>query len=508
MKKRSVQTNSRGLEKLCRELPWSSSSENKREAAMETFNQMKDFFSRYGCGTTLGVLASIWRQGKAISFWECLDLPVKSIPNRFGTIAYFYPRAYNGGVERVQAELFQIWTSMGYQVLFLCEEPANPRDYSYPEEVKRIVIPPAAEIKARLETLERIIKENRVDIFINSDWLSDAVIWENALTRLFGIPYVVYCHGLFSSIYDGSNDYTLLSYRAFKMCSLILSLSKTGAEYNQLCGCRSYLLKNPISNELQGSNRAASLQNHHVLWIGRFAKGKRAKDLAAIFSRVLNEIPDAVLDVVGKKDGEYDEVRALCEDYGIISSVHFHGYRENVVEFYLNSSVLLYTSEKEGYPISLIECKAFGLPCVMYELPYLDLVSDGKGILSAPVGDVDRMAEHVISLLTDDRKRFDMGKEARESFEMLSEYDVNHAWNEIFDLAYGKKVLSEAYYDPSCLSVSEKRIIPMMLDEMYKSVNNVRKDSVDYRVGKEVLFFPRVLSHAVRRITNREGKIE
>ena len=158
--------------------------------------------------------------------------------------------------------------------------------------------------------------------------------------------------------------------------------------------------------------------------------------------------------------------------------------------------------------MSIIESKAYGVPCVMYALPYLSLTQDGKGIATARIGDTNALAAHVARLLQDDRMRYRMGKEARESFDNLLKYDIAKTWDEVFRLAFQEdNCNSDAFYNPDSIPEHENIIIPMLIDQFYSSMDSVRKDSVDYRVGNRILKSPRLFMKAFRKLCNHQGKV-
>ena len=89
------------------------------------------------------------------------------------------------------------------------------------------------------------------------------------------------------------------------------------------------------------------------------------------------------------------------------------------MDFYHNCACELFTSKMEGYPMVVLETKAYGIPIVMYDLPYLALTRDKKGVLSSEISDLGTMADNIVKLLNDNNCRISQGSEARKSFEDL-----------------------------------------------------------------------------------------
>jgi len=57
------------------------------------------------------------------------------------------------------------------------------------------------------------------------------------------------------------------------------------------------------------------------------------------------------------------------------------------------------TSIIEGYPLTIAEAQARGLPVFMYELPWLALAENNGGIVTAPQGDAAELARQIVAAL-------------------------------------------------------------------------------------------------------------
>jgi hypothetical protein len=83
--------------------------------------------------------------------------------------------------------------------------------------------------------------------------------------------------------------------------------------------------------------------------------------------------------------------------------------------------------------MTLFESKAYGLPCVMYALPYLELLRDGLGFVAVDQGDEGGAARAIIELLNDNEYRAAKGFEARLSAETFCDsFDAAKEWQHIF----------------------------------------------------------------------------
>lgn len=484
----------------CQDLAYSKTSVLDDEIFETTHRKLKELYAKHGISKVLGELSKIWGFERAVPFFDKIAAKTK-IKGSVKTIATFYHRAYNGGVEIVQAQLITMWLEAGYKVVLITEDPPNDLDYFYPKDkVKRIIIHSCLQMSERLYDLQKALEEENVDVFINHNWTTPSILWESVLLHDLNIFYIIYAHGYFAVFY--AIDYALY-YQIFKMADLLIAISETNARFYQMCGCRTCLIQNPVPEALKNINQLATLDSHHILWVGRIATEKRPLDAIQIFKKVHDSIPDAVLDIVGGAELDWlERMKNFSKELGVFDAVKFHGLQswEKMRDFYENSAIFLFTSEGEGYPMTLLESKAFGLPCVMYSLPYLSLVKDGKGFLSAEIGDINKMANNIIGLLTNDKQKKSLGSAARESFDAFVNYDLLENWKKIFNFCEGKEVVNEIFYMPDKLEERDKYIIPPLLDVVRDTaIKRSESKSLDYKIGHKILKIPRKIVEIFKR---------
>ena len=461
-----------------------------------------DLFNEYSRADVLAELKKNMYIKDAINFFKNIS-PVKIDVKKVQTIGVFYWRMYNGGVEKVLASCLKIWNEMGYRVVLYTDQEPSELDYEYPEVVKRVVIPPINSFKSRLSVLEKSIVEEKIDVFINNAWMPETVLWELILIKSYEIPYILYTHGDFTFMYNVLNEYAIKHAEVFKMCDLVLTLTKTTECFYNMLGCNTKLVYNPVAEELLNEEFRADLSSKKILWIGRIAEVKRPQDAIYIYKKVKEQITDAELEIVGTGERELiDDVKQMCDKLGVKDSVHFRGYQTDVKKYYKKCSMMLMTSEMEGYPTVLLESKAYGVPCVMYELPCTSLLE--KGILSASIGDQDKIAEYIIDLLKDEEYRYKLGRDARESFEYLKNFNFVDMWEEIFkevvncDKSYKKN-------QNSTLGIKSQEsidsiLLPMFVKQLERADEQARLHVLEYKIGNIVLEIPRRIKKILKRL--------
>ena len=432
------------LNRLSRDMFWQLDSINySKELCTKGLNLYLGYHKR----SLLYILDNFFING----FFEKIDLfsielneifKNKKNIEKIKTIGIYYNRLYNGGVEWVISLLSYIFGAKGYNVIIFLEEITDDDYDIHPNSVK-VLIP--KDNTKRYTAWKEAIDKYDIDTVIYNDWLNESIRYDSIFIKHVGIPLVTSTHGIFSTTYWQSShiNYILVQSSFMRLADAVITLS--GADsifYNTMGAKRAYYIQNPItfdSKELEISK----LNNKNILWLGRFDMIQK-KPLAAIeaFAKVVKTIPDAKFIIVGNAETKEEDniVYSKIKELKIEKNCELVGFTKNVLPYILNSSVHIMTSRFEGFPMVLGEVKSHGVPTVMFDLPYLEMLRDSKGIITVEQGNTDALAIELIKVLTDDDYRLKLGKEAKESLEPFLEYDTASAWEKVFDdIVNGKK---------------------------------------------------------------------
>lgn len=149
-----------------------------------------------------------------------------------------------------------------------------------------------------------------------------------------------------------------------------------------------------------------------ILYLGRLKKYKGIDLAIDALPAVLQRVPEARYWIVG--EGDYRG--ALAEKIGrlgLSDRVELMGYKDGreKIEILSRTRVLVYTSPKEGWGLSVIEANAMGIPVVASNSPGLkESVRDGVTGFLVPHGDLPALAGRLSELLSDDRLWATMGR--------------------------------------------------------------------------------------------------
>ena len=166
---------------------------------------------------------------------------------------------------------------------------------------------------------------------------------------------------------------------------------------------------------------------HAVVIVGRMASTERYKghdQLILAWPRVLAEVPDATLVMVGRGD-DVDRLRTKAAAMGIGRSLHCPGFLPDVALRALmrHAAVFAMPSRGEGFGLVYLQAMRAGLPCLgSRDDAAADVIVDGDTGLLVPHQDPEAIAGAVARLLTDESMRRRMGEAGHRRFETVFSY--------------------------------------------------------------------------------------
>ncbi|WP_346188041.1 glycosyltransferase [Rubritalea halochordaticola] len=161
-----------------------------------------------------------------------------------------------------------------------------------------------------------------------------------------------------------------------------------------------------------------------LLFVGRLIKDKGIYDALYVLRKLRSDGLDVSLTVVGDvypsnpTSMSHHDIEAVKNELG--DSVDFVGYSHNVISYYEDADVLIFPSIREGFPVSVMEANAMGIPVVGYYVPGVsDAVRVGVNGLLATYGDREelyRITKEVIDVHNANNYRSNSIQFARKNF--------------------------------------------------------------------------------------------
>jgi L-malate glycosyltransferase len=150
-----------------------------------------------------------------------------------------------------------------------------------------------------------------------------------------------------------------------------------------------------------------------LMHISNFRPVKRVEDVVRIFARVRQQM-QARLIMVGDGPTACTALQVALS-LGVADSVQFTGVVEEIEPVLQQADLLLLPSQTESFGLVALEAMASGIPVIASDVGGLpEVVTHGETGFLAPVGDVERMGDYAIRLLTDQDLHHRFAHAARE----------------------------------------------------------------------------------------------
>ena len=218
------------------------------------------------------------------------------------------------------------------------------------------------------------------------------------------VPVRVYTvHGWSFAAYDGlaGRFYLWLERLMWPLTTAVVCVSEAtrrqGVAARACDDARTVVIHNAVEVGSFGA-RAESTGTPRIVSIGRLAFPKDFVTLLAALARV---DADYRVSLVG--DGpDADEVAAAVEASGLSDRVELLGAQGAVMELLTRSDVFVLSSRSEGFPVSILEAMAAGLPVVATDVGGIaEAVVDGETGILVPAADPQGLADALERLLAD-----------------------------------------------------------------------------------------------------------
>lgn len=274
-----------------------------------------------------------------------------------------------------------------------------------------------------LSRLLMIIKGLKPDI-VHCRNTPHVVIYGGIAAKIIGLPFVVSIHG-HPDFLDGNSFVKKLWYMVQKWSDKIITVSnsikdvliregrvrpdKITVIHNGIGSidiqCDPPIMKQKIRQELGIDN-----SDQIIGCVGTLRSVKGHKYLIQAMPLILEKFPHSYLVLVGNGPLR-DELEELAEKIGVKKKIIFLGYRTDILELMHVFDVFVLPSLSEGLSNVLLEAMITSKPVIATNVGgNPEVIEDGKTGLLVPPKDPQKIAEAVLSLLSDEDKRIRMGE--------------------------------------------------------------------------------------------------
>lgn len=354
------------------------------------------------------------------------------------TIVFCNTGWYVGGIERVLTTLLPV-LSEKYHIIMISVTDSIHEGYALPEEVPFIAFSGMARERF-VERLVSLCEELSVKVFVGHANLMDPFMEAFYALRERKIRTVILNHYNYLLPYRYEWGLSIAEYRqrAFAHADVILWLNSFDAA---LCAFRWKnvgVMSNPIVIDAEYKREYPKTKK--ILAVGRFNDlNKRVDRMIEIFAGVHAKDPDTKLVLVGPYDlqlqlpnrnnvtlKKYIETLQLPED--IIS---FEGLQRDTKPYYLDASMVIVTSESEGFCMVLCEAGKYGIPAIVYDFDGQEIIQDGVNGYVIEPDDVNTAVERSLQILNQPALWLDMSRKASQNIQRYSIENIGEKWDRL-----------------------------------------------------------------------------
>lgn len=331
----------------------------------------------------------------------------------------------------------------------------------------------AEDIPTATRQLTDIISQNNIDVAVVQSYFHEMTAFHHAVSKVKGCKLVFAHHfapgwevienGTVKSKMQKAHGLKRLKYRfklwlfplfqlqsrlnmkkrywlAYRRADHVVVLSESYVEpFLQLAGASGREKISVIPNALPFADKQENMdldkKRHMVLMVTRLdERQKRIKLALEIWKQTLakGDLSDWQLVILG--DGDEPCVPQY-EQYARHSAVHNVAFlgRQNPVGHYQQASIFMMTSRSEGLPLTLLECKSFGVVPIAFDTFALlkDVVTDGVDGVVVDSDDTEAFVGKLRKLMSDAQKRRAMAIKGYEQAGKFAVSQVMERWHKL-----------------------------------------------------------------------------
>ena len=336
-------------------------------------------------------------------------------------LAFAYSTLYSNGIARFITVTANAFMETGKYDIYFITGKQTQKEYSYNPNIKRFIA------YDNYTLIKNITKHENIDIVILQNTLSNSIV---KFYKNLGIKVIGIFHGVFmSTLFHGITS----SYRVWVNFDLYDSYVFIASDdyyfYNKLKFKNAIFIPNLYTFE-PSQIKNSNLTYNNIIMLGRFNDPiKGAKYAVMAMKYIAKEVPDARLNII-TSDSRIQFLKNLTKELNLTNNVFIHSHTYDISKLFWNSSVHMYTSLTEAFPMAMNEGKAHGLPIVAFDVPYSNSYQDG--VIVVDLLDVKALANETIKLLKDYNYRKEMGENAKKSLDKFSNKETVELWERLF----------------------------------------------------------------------------
>ena len=344
----------------------------------------------------------------------------KNVNKKIG-LAFVHDTLFANGIARFITVTANAFMETGkYDIYFITGKPYR-KEYSYNPNIKRFIA------YDNYTLIKNITKHVNINIVILHNILSNSVIH---FYRNLGIKVICIFHGVYMSPLSHGRINSYKSWFKFDLYDSYIFIDSDDYYFYNKLGFKNAIFMPNLYTFEPSQIKNSNLTYNNIIMLGRFNDPiKGAKYAVMAMSYIVKEVPDARLNIISS-DSRIQFLKNLTKELNLTNNVFIHSHTYDISQLFWNSSVHMYTSLSEAFPMAMNEGKAHGLPIVAFDVPYSNPYQDGVTVVD--LLDVKALANETIKLLKDYNYRKKMGENAKKSLDKFSNKETVELWERLF----------------------------------------------------------------------------
>lgn len=312
-------------------------------------------------------------------------------------IAFILGSMGRGGAERVISILSRSYAERGYQtdiivllsgeVGYKLHETTRVLDFSGKRQSRMKRLP------YWFKSIRGYYKEYKPDVVVSFAARINVIV----KMALIGLKANLIVSERNDPRHDGRSRFVdMMTKRIYpKVAAVVFQTERAKSYFPKLNNSR--IIPNPIVCSCLAENENPS----KVVSVGRLTAQKNQKMLINAFSKVVEENPEAFLEIYGSGEME-GELKRQIKELNLIEKVFLRGNVDDVHFRIKDSAVFCLSSDYEGLSNALLEALAMGIPCVSTNCAGADeYITNGENGFIVSTGDEEGIAKSISTLLND-----------------------------------------------------------------------------------------------------------
>lgn len=357
----------------------------------------------------------------------------------------------SGGAERVTSQLANYWAEKGWNITVVTMTENEQDFYSLHHNIKRISLGLGTESKGflqavlhnfqRIDALRTLLKKQKPDVALAMMTTANILLSLAAI----GLPVpVVGSERIHPPTLPLGLIWDWLRRQCYGQLTMIVAQTEESAKWLKVHTKvkKIEVIPNAVSYPIEPHPPIVKPNWHNrdgfnLIAVGRLSNQKGFERLLSIFSILSSRFPDWNLTILGEGDCR-QSLEQQRKALGLELRVSMPGVVGNLDDWYKSSDLFVMTSLFEGFPNTLVEAMAYGLPVVSVDCDTgpRDIIRHKIDGLLVPQNDPEALVSALTELMSNKSLRQQYASHAIEIRERLSMAKIASVWEKLFlDLA-------------------------------------------------------------------------